>query len=63
MRSLGYGKDYKYAHDYEAHFAGQHNLPEEIADKRFYEPGGEGYERTVRERIKAWWGNTKSNSP
>ena len=38
-----------------AHFAGQRNLPEEIAGKRFYEPGDQGYELTVRERLEAWW--------
>ena len=59
MRSLGYGRDYKYAHDYEGHFAGQQNLPEELAGRRFYEPGGEGYEGAVRERIEAWWGKAK----
>ena len=62
MRNLGYGHGYKYAHDYEGHFAGQGNLPNEIAGKRFYEPGGEGYERTVRERIEAWWGKAKGGS-
>ena len=60
MRSLGYGKDYKYAHDHEGSFAGQRNLPPEIEDKRFYEPGDQGYELTVRERIETWWPNTKS---
>ena len=59
MRSLGYGRDYKYAHDYEGHFAGQQNLPEELAGRRFYEPGAEGYESAVRERIEAWWGKAK----
>ena len=56
MRSLGYARDYKYAHDYEGHFAGQQNLPDELAGTRYYEPGDQGYERTVRERIEAWWG-------
>ena len=51
MRSMGYGKDYKYAHDYQDHFSGQRNLPEEIAGKRFYEPGELGYEATLRERL------------
>ncbi len=62
MRNLGYGHGYKYAHDYEGHFAGQRNLPDEIAGKRFYEPGGEGYEQTVRERIEAWWSKAKGGS-
>ena len=55
MSGLGYGKDYKYAHDYEGHFAGQQNLPEELAGTRFYEPSDQGYEATVRERLNAWW--------
>jgi len=55
MSALGYGKDYKYAHDYEGHFAGQQNLPEELAGTRFYEPSDQGYEATVRERLNAWW--------
>ncbi len=55
MSGLGHGKDYKYAHDYEGHFAGQQNLPEELAGTRFYEPSDQGYEATVRERLNAWW--------
>ncbi len=55
MRSMGYGKDYKYSHDYEEHFSGQKNLPPEIAEQRFYEPGDQGYEVTVRERLESWW--------
>ena len=53
MRRMGYGEGYRYAHDYEGHFAGQQDLPPEIADKRFYEPSSEGYERQVRERAEA----------
>ncbi len=59
MKSFGYGQGYKYSHDYEDHFSGQNNLPEEIADKRFYEPGELGYEATVKERLEAWWASKK----
>jgi putative ATPase len=55
MKSFGYGEGYKYAHDYKGHFAGQRNLPEELGDKRFYEPGELGYEATVKARLEAWW--------
>jgi putative ATPase len=55
MKSFGYGEGYQYAHDYKGHFAGQRNLPEEMGDKRFYEPGTLGYEATVKERLEAWW--------
>ena len=62
MRSLGYGADYKYAHDHEGHFAGQANLPPEIEGKRFYEPGDQGYEQTIKERIESWWRNQDKDS-
>lgn len=62
MRSLGYGRGYEYAHDFEGHFAGQQNLPEELRGKRFYEPGDQGYELTVRARIEAWWGASEPES-
>ena len=54
MRDQGYGKGYEYAHNYKGNYSGQRNLPEEIAEKRFYEPGDQGYEVTIRERIEAW---------
>jgi putative ATPase len=55
MKSFGYGEGYKNAHSYKSHFAGQRNLPPEIGDKRFYEPGELGYEATVKARLEAWW--------
>ena len=63
MRSAGYGKGYKYAHDFPGHFAGQSNLPEEIEGKRFYQPSDQGYEVAVRERIEQWWKANPGNSP
>ena len=55
MSSFGYGEGYKYSHDYDQHFSGQNNLPEEIADRRFYEPGDLGYEAIVKKRVEVWW--------
>jgi putative ATPase len=39
MRDLGYGAGYKYAHDYEKAQVDQQHLPDEIAGRKFYEPG------------------------
>ena len=39
MRQLGYGKEYKYAHDYEQSVVEQQHLPDQIAGRTFYEPG------------------------
>jgi putative ATPase len=55
MRGLGYGKGYKYAHDYPGHFVEQQNLPDLLKGKRYYSPSNQGYEREVRARLKAWW--------
>lgn len=47
--SLGHGIGYKYAHDYPNHYVDQQYLPDEIRDMKFYEPGMNGYEKTIRE--------------
>ena len=60
MRGMGYGKGYKYAHDYSGHFVEQQNLPDSLQGKRYYTPGNEGYEKEVAERLKKWWGEKKS---
>ena len=62
MKGMGYGKDYKYAHDYEGHFVEQQNLPDGLQDRRFYAPGNQGYEKEVAQRLKGWWqGKNKEN--
>ena len=55
MKEMGYGKDYKYAHDYPEHFVEQQHLPDSLKDKKFYTPGRLGYEKQVVARLKAWW--------
>ena len=55
-RRMGYGRGYKYAHDYEGHFAPMQNLPDSLKGRRYYEPGDQGYETEVAERLKRWWG-------
>jgi len=55
MEGIGYGKGYKYAHDYPGHFVRQQNLPDALEGKRFYTPSDQGYEKEVEERLRAWW--------
>ncbi len=55
MKSIGYGEDYKYAHDYENSFVEHDFLPEGIADPNFYIPGKNAYESKLSERIKSMW--------
>ncbi len=54
MKELGYGAEYRYAHDYPGHFVAQTHLPERLAGSELYIPGGLGYEKRVAERL-AWW--------
>jgi putative ATPase len=57
MRREGYGKGYKYAHDYPGHFVRQQNLPSSLQGKHYYLPSDEGYEKEIAARIKRWWGD------
>lgn len=51
-RAMGYGKDYRYAHDYEGHYVEQQYLPPGLAGRRYYEPGHEGEEATVADQLR-----------
>jgi putative ATPase len=52
-KGLGYGQGYQYAHDFEGAHVAQRYLPDGV-DERFYEPGDQGYERTIKERLDRW---------
>jgi len=52
MKDLGYGKEYKYAHDYAEGYAAQEYLPDQLKGRKFYDPAGHGYEKTIRERME-----------
>ena len=54
MKGLGYGRGYKYAHDFEGHQVEQQHLPDKLKDKRYYEPSEEGDERAIKERLERW---------
>ncbi len=55
MRSFGYGKGYKYPHEFEGHFVKETYLPEKISGEAFYMPSGEGSEKAIGERLKKLW--------
>ena len=54
MKDLGYGKDYRYAHDYKDGFTVQEYLPDAIAGSLFYSPTDRGYEKMIAGRLKQW---------
>ncbi|MCP4136999.1 MAG: replication-associated recombination protein A [bacterium] len=55
MKEMGYGKGYKYPHDYQGHFVREEYLPAEIKNKTFYQPTEEGGEKAIRDRLKRLW--------
>lgn len=59
MKEIGYGKEYKYPHDYENHFVEENYLPEELKDKQYYYPTENGMEKSIKERLKNFWKNRK----
>ena len=58
MGELGYGAEYKYAHDYSGNFVQQEFLPDSLSGTRFYEPNEQNaQEAKMAERMRALWGN------
>jgi putative ATPase len=55
MKEIGFGNDYKYAHDYETNFVELEFLPEKLEGNRFYEPGKNKREQLDEQKIKKRW--------
>jgi len=54
MKEIGYGKDYKYAHDYKEGFTPQNYLPEKLQGRFYYSPTDRGYEKIIKQRLEKW---------
>jgi putative ATPase len=54
MKDLGYGKGYKYAHDFQDAHVPQAYLPEALRGQVFYVPTERGYEKIIKERLEKW---------
>lgn len=52
MKSLDYGRGYRYAHDEEDKIADMECLPEGLRDRRYYQPTGEGREKLLAQRME-----------
>ncbi|WP_418508383.1 replication-associated recombination protein A [Corallibacter sp.] len=55
MKELGYGDNYKYAHNYANNFAEQEFLPDDIKNTKLYDPGNNARENGHREFLKQRW--------
>jgi len=54
MQDLGYGKDYRYAHNYKDAFTPQDYLPEELQGQLYYTPTERGHEKIIKQRLDKW---------
>jgi putative ATPase len=54
---LGYGKGYKYPHDYPEHFVEEEYLPENLRGRIYYRPSDKG----LKERLRKGWNIGKGN--
>lgn len=61
MKKLGYGKQYKYAHDFPGNFVRQQFLPDELTGTVFYSPGENQSEAVIRARQESRWGTPRGN--
>ncbi len=55
MEELGYGKGYKYAHDYKDHFVEQQFLPDEVVQERIWHAQENAAEMKLQERMLRLW--------
>ncbi len=59
MSELGYGKEYRYPHDFADAFVPEEYFPETLGRRSYYSPSGAGHEKIIAERLSKWWGQLK----
>ena len=60
MQTEGYGKGYKYAHDYTDNYVEQEFLPPSLKGRRYYRPSDQGAEQEIERRLARWRDRPKS---
>lgn len=55
MKELGYGEQYKYAHDFEGNFVNLEFMPENLSGNRLYSPGENQKEKEIRQSLRNKW--------
>lgn len=59
MKKLGYGKEYKYAHEFKNHFVEENYFPDEMKGTQYYFPKEIGHEKKIFEWLKFLWKDKK----
>ncbi|MDI3471889.1 MAG: putative ATPase [Thermotogaceae bacterium] len=60
MKNMGYGKGYKYVHDFENGFVVDNYLPEKLKGMVFYYPNDRGTEKNIKKRLEDLWQGMKN---
>jgi putative ATPase len=60
LADLGYGKDYRYVHDFPDHFVRENYLPDELKSRIYYQPTHQGDENRIAKYLKKLWLNLKA---
>ncbi len=55
MKELGYGREYKYPHDFADGFVPENYFPEAMGPRAYYRPSEAGHEKVIADRLKSWW--------
>jgi putative ATPase len=61
MEKLGYGKNYKYAHNFPDHIVEQEHMPKELEGRKYYSPAESGHENQIKQRLQNWEQQKKKN--
>ncbi len=54
MKELGYGREYKYPHNFPGHHVEENYLPEDLRGSIYYRPTNQGYEGEIKKRLDKW---------
>ena len=55
MKDIGFGKDYKYAHQNHNNFIEQEFFPKELKAEKIYKPGNNSKEKAVKDFLERLW--------
>jgi putative ATPase len=59
MKEIGYGKNYKYAHDFNKNFVEESYFPDEMKGTQYYFPTENGQEKKIKEWLSFLWKKLK----
>jgi putative ATPase len=59
MKDIGYGREYKYAHEFQKHFVEENYFPDQLKNTQYYFPTENGQEKKIKDWLKSLWKSLK----